>query len=254
MPELPYPPGTPEFEDWAAEDKGPTSLALCWTFVALATVFTAARLFTRLSLFHNLKSDDYWCTAGLVSLYLIVTMNSRHRNRRLTQRTQICAYLSTIFTTIAVDYGNGKHYQILSIHQQEEARRFTLAAFVPGVMCFCLPKFAVVILLTRLLNPSRWHRCFLWGMCILLFFTLVAAIGLLIGQCDPVEAVWDFTLLPQMKCLDPRIYVNYSIWSGALSAFIDFYLAIYPGVVLFKLQMKLRKKLALTFALSIGCV
>lgn len=35
---------------------------------------------------------------------------------------------------------------------------------------------------------------------------------------------------------------------------MDFYLAVYPGFVLAKLQMKLRKKLALMGALGIGMV
>jgi hypothetical protein len=38
------------------------------------------------------------------------------------------------------------------------------------------------------------------------------------------------------------------------SAFVDFYLAIYPAVVLFSLQMKLQKKLVLVLALGIGLV
>ena len=37
-----------------------------------------------------------------------------------------------------------------------------------------------------------------------------------------------------------------------MSAATDLYLAVYPAIVLFNLQLKLRKKLALTAALSIG--
>jgi hypothetical protein len=40
----------------------------------------------------------------------------------------------------------------------------------------------------------------------------------------------------------------------AFSAFVDLYLAIYPAVVLFNLQMSFKKKLALSFALGIGSV
>ena len=40
----------------------------------------------------------------------------------------------------------------------------------------------------------------------------------------------------------------------ALSAFVDLYLAIYPALVLWKLQMSLRKKFALTAALGLGTV
>lgn len=40
----------------------------------------------------------------------------------------------------------------------------------------------------------------------------------------------------------------------ASSAFLDFYLAIYPAVVLWKLQMPLQKKVALSCALGMGVV
>lgn len=41
---------------------------------------------------------------------------------------------------------------------------------------------------------------------------------------------------------------------SAISAFVDFYLAIYPSLVLFKLQMSLRKKIALSAALGLGAL
>jgi hypothetical protein len=40
----------------------------------------------------------------------------------------------------------------------------------------------------------------------------------------------------------------------ALSAMVDLYLAVYPAVILFKLQMNLRKKLALSIALGLGSI
>lgn len=155
-------------------------------------------------------------------------------------------------TVCAVHSGNGQHYQILSVTQQEDVRFWTLAAFCPGVLCFGFPKFAVVALLTRLMNPSRWHRWFLWGMVTWCLLTLFATMGTLLGQCTPTRAMWNFDM--EKHCVDPKHIVNFSLYAGAMSAFVDIYLAVYPALVLFKLQMKLKKKLALTAALSIGCV
>ena len=155
-------------------------------------------------------------------------------------------------TMVAVENGNGRHSDTLSIAQQEKVRLWTIAAFCPGVMSFGLPKFAVVDLLTRLMNPSKWHRRFLWGMCILCLLTLFATVGTLLGQCTPTRAMWNFDM--EMTCVDPAHIVGFSLYAGALSAFVDLYLAVYPTVVLFKLQMKLRKKLALTAPLSIGAM
>lgn len=69
--EIDHPPlGTPEYDRWAAQDKGPAIVAICWAFTAMATVFVVARIFTRIKMYNKLRSDDYWVIAGLVSLLI----------------------------------------------------------------------------------------------------------------------------------------------------------------------------------------
>lgn len=188
---------------------------------------------------------------------------------------QVCGYISVTLSTIAVSYGNGRHFSLLTTEQKEGAILFTIAGFCPGVMSIGLPKMAVVSLLTRLLNPGRLHFYFLWFLGIWCQLTLLATVGVLIGQCYPARALWDFSV--QGKCLDRQILVDYCIYAGcecpfsfmgiglylgskltkrvtAFSAFVDIYLAIYPTVVLLKLQMNVRKKWALCCALGIGSV
>ncbi|RYP13584.1 hypothetical protein DL767_010656 [Monosporascus sp. MG133] len=73
----------------------------------------------------------------------------------------------------------------------------------------------------------------------------MAAIVLAFGGCSDVETgsysgkhcIWT----RKQKCFD--IY-----------AAVDLYLAVYPTIVLFKLQLSLRKKLALSTALGVGFV
>lgn len=62
----PPPKGTAAYDAWASEDKGPAIVTFCWVFLALAFVFMACRMYVRLFLFRKLRSDDYWCLAGLV--------------------------------------------------------------------------------------------------------------------------------------------------------------------------------------------
>lgn len=191
---------------------------------------------------------------------------------------QVAAYLAAAFTTVAVDLGNGRHFNLLTKHQQERVIFWTVIAFCPSILSFALPKLAVVALLTRLLNPSRFHKWFLWGMGVFCLLTLLATIGTLVGQCLPPESQWNFDI--EGKCAPKEDIIKYSLYAGgmlsawgmgrgkgginctvclhrvsaAFSAFVDVYLAVYPAVVLFKLQMKLRKKVALIVALGIGCV
>ncbi|KAK1638742.1 hypothetical protein BDP81DRAFT_479826 [Colletotrichum phormii] len=129
---------------------------------------------------------------------------------------QFCGYISTALSTIAVTYGNGRHMSILSTEQQEGAILWTTAAFCPGVISFGLPKLAVVSLLVRLMNPDR--------------------------------SLWDFSV--KGTWFDVNILVAYC----SFSAFVDVYLAVYPAIILFGLQMATRKKIALSCALGIGSI
>ncbi|KAK7229256.1 hypothetical protein V2G26_001426 [Clonostachys chloroleuca] len=223
------PSGTPEYDAWAAQDKGPSISITCWLFISLAAVFVFARLFVRLRVYKKLMPDDYWCLAGLV-----------------------CGFLSTTFSQLAVENGNGKHYQLLSDERQEKVILWTIVAFCPGVLCFGFPKLAVAHLLIKLMNPGKYHRWFLWGMVIWCLLTLFATIGTLLGQCQPANSQWNFDI--KGECVPKHHIVNFSLYAGAYSAFVDIYLAVYPAIVLFQLQLKLKKKIALSIALGIGCV
>ncbi|KXH43595.1 integral membrane protein [Colletotrichum nymphaeae SA-01] len=60
---------------------------------------------------------------------------------------------------------------------------------------------------------------------------------------------------PDKTCWDKWILVYFAIYSGGhlgFCAFVDLYLAIYPAIVLSKLQMSVRKKVALSIALGTG--
>lgn len=52
---------------WKAQDKGPTIVAVCWTMMALATVFVMGRLSVRGLIQKQLRSDDVYVTVALVS-------------------------------------------------------------------------------------------------------------------------------------------------------------------------------------------
>ncbi|KAI0153242.1 integral membrane protein [Xylariaceae sp. FL1272] len=226
----PTPSGTPEWDAWAAEDKGPAIIQACWSVIAVSTLFVIARLYVRGVIKKRLELDDY----------LIITSIA-------------CSYLSTALSTISVNSGDGKHFATLTTHQQEASILWTTAGFCPGVFSFGLPKLAVVVLLTRLLNPGRLHAAFLWFLGITTILVLAATVGVLVGRCQPAQAQWDFSITDK-TCFSTRTLASYCIFAGSWSAFVDFYLAFYPSFVLFGLQMALKKKLVLSFALGIGSI
>ncbi|KAH8900966.1 hypothetical protein GQ53DRAFT_612064, partial [Thozetella sp. PMI_491] len=211
-------------------DKGPALLAVLCVLTPLSTIFCGMRLYTRGWIMGKLYSDDYFIAFSVV-----------------------CALLSMGLSIKAVIAGDGKHFVVLSDSQKGDALLYSIASLSPSVLSFAIPKLGVVALLVRLLNPSRFQRIFLWTLVIVCAISAAMCNVLMFAQCRPTKALWDITVT-EKECWDPYILVNYSIYAGTFSACTDLYLAVYPAIVLFGLQMKLKKKIVLSAALGIGSI
>jgi len=218
---------TPEY---LAQDKAPSIVATCIAVSVASTLFVFARLFTRQKIMGKLHLDDYLVASAVPFQWT-------------------CTALAIVATT----YGNGKHFDTLSINEMQGAIFWTILGFPFGIMAFAIPKLAVVALLQRLLNPNRWHQIFLWILASLCTGALLGCVVILFAQCSPAESQWNFAITDK-TCIDKWILVDYAIFAGGFSAFTDLYLAIYPAVVLWKLQINIKKKIALCFALGIGSI
>lgn len=160
----------------------------------------------------------------------------------------------------------------------ELALMWNMISFIFGIISFAIPKLAVAALLHRILNPNLTKRIIVWGLVSLIAVIAIVNILIYVTMCDPQQALWKSSMIlsGEAKCRDIWILINYATFNGgercsmglvilvtvsdnrhvcaAFSAFVDLFLAIYPGVVLFKLQMSLRKKIALTAALGLGAM
>lgn len=93
----------------------------------------------------------------------------------------------------------------------------------------------------------------MWSMGALLMVNAVACFALLMGRCTPFEAVYDVTFPPsKATCFSPWVLVAIAVYTTVCCAAADLYLAIYPSIVLSKLQINKKKKIALSIALGIG--
>lgn len=57
-----------EWQDYLAEDRGVSELAVIWTFTGVALVFASARWYVRGWMQRRLRSDDYLIAISVVSL------------------------------------------------------------------------------------------------------------------------------------------------------------------------------------------
>ncbi|KAL4931390.1 uncharacterized protein BDV17DRAFT_297144 [Aspergillus undulatus] len=217
----------------ASDDKGPKILSVLWGLTGITAVICAARMFIRGKMLRNFGSDDW-----LIAFAMIMSI----------------AYCGINTANIAIGYG--KHAWVLEDKTVEHASLLNSLGFLFGIISFSVPKLAVAAMLNRILNPSFWQKALIWGLAGLGAVISGICIIVLFTMCDPPKALWQTSLVAagQATCRDVWILVDYAIFTGAYSAFIDLYLAFYPVTTLMKLHMSLRKRLALCAALGLGSI
>ncbi|PKS08073.1 hypothetical protein jhhlp_006685 [Lomentospora prolificans] len=211
---------------YQAENRGPTIIAVIASTTAVAVLFIAARMYSR-----HLAARRFWIDDYLIVLSGLLSI----------------AYIA--LTAAAVHFGAGRHATTLEPADRNKSILLINIAFVPGVLCFVIPKFAVVILLSRILNPGRTHRRIMWVVSVIYGALAVGLLVVNFTQCSPPAALWGEA---EGKCLDRRVIVNYALAVGISSAVFDFYLASYPTWVLSGLMMYWRRKVALSSSLGFG--
>ncbi|KAL4881813.1 hypothetical protein BJY04DRAFT_227598 [Aspergillus karnatakaensis] len=216
-----------------SDDKGPKILAVLWGLTGFTTVVVVARMYIRGRVLRNFGLDD-WLIAFALFMGLV--------------------YCGITTANIAIGYG--KHAYVLEPKTVELASFLNSLSFLFGIISFSVPKLAVAAMLIRILNPTFWQKAMLWGITGLGAVISGICIVILFTMCDPPRALWETSLVVagEATCRDVWILINYAIFTGAFSAFVDLYLAVYPTTVLMKLHMSLRKRMALCAALGLGAV
>jgi hypothetical protein len=187
--------------------RGPLIVATVLPLALLSTLFGGARLYVRLALQrHRLHLDDAVIAASLVS-----------------------SWAATATALSAVHAGHGRHLSSLTPADTERIMRLTTVSFAFGIFSFALPKFAVVSLVVRLLQPGRWQRVFLWGLVGFCFVVLSGNIPGLVAQCRGEQVVGggkragegaaDFTYVSR-SCIGPQRSLYYSISSSGESCLL----------------------------------
>ncbi|KAK1756667.1 hypothetical protein QBC47DRAFT_319740 [Echria macrotheca] len=214
------------YPGFSEENKGPLILTVTSVLTSVAFVFVTGRIYSRIISVGKLAADDY-----IVILCILLC---------------IC-YVA--LAAVAISYGGGRHVATLEPYQVMNAVYYTVVSFVPGVTSFIIPKFAGVILLARLLNPRRVHVYIMWAISIVYLLLGAGMLAINFGQCTPAAAQWGAV---EGTCWDRQITVDYALALGVYSVLFDLYLAIYPTIVLWQLQMNWKKKLALSSSLGFG--
>lgn len=121
-----------------------------------------------------------------------------------------------------------------------------------AIMALATAKISVAFVMLRIIpSATVWARRILHFAIVSTFLTSAIASILTFVQCDPPRALWEFGV-KGAKCWDPRVQSDYAIFSAFWNSFIDIGLALLPIPIIWKLQMRVRKKLGICGLLGLG--
>lgn len=126
------------------------------------------------------------------------------------------------------------------------------------VTAICVTKVSVGFFLLRIMDGSKYKRL-IQGMIVFLFMFTFSSIFVLIFQCRPVEAAWQYSLRPNpwgtggtARCYTQNTFRNIGLINGAINIITDFFFVTLPIAVIWGLSIDLRTKITIAVILSVG--
>lgn len=121
------------------------------------------------------------------------------------------------------------------------------------IWSFSLPKFAIIAILKRILNYGTKTTILFLGLAITSQSCFLATSIWWFTQCAPVAYQWDKSI-EGGTCATGEVLTRLAFATSAYSAFLDLFFAFYPVPFVMRLNMPLRNRLAVCFALGLSAM
>ncbi|KAF2662349.1 hypothetical protein K491DRAFT_175281 [Lophiostoma macrostomum CBS 122681] len=115
-----------------------------------------------------------------------------------------------------------------------------------------LPKVGVAILLVRIFRPRAWVHATILSAAIGVFVFCSVGFIICFVKCNPVPGQWDPYKYPHTKCWPQNVQIDYTLVGSSCSAFLDLAFALYPGFVIWRLNMPKWQKLSTMGFMGLG--
>lgn len=153
-----------------------------------------------------------------------------------------------ILTQVGQHFGFGKHIADIPV---ENLPIIAVGISVgASISCFAstFSKISFGVSLLRLTTGSlRW---FVWFCIVSLFLVMLPSAMNTWIQCRPMQKIWDDSI--QGSCWPVSVAVNYGIFNAAWCAVADFALALLPWKLIWGLQLRMKEKIGVGIAMSMG--
>ncbi|KAI1779312.1 hypothetical protein F4818DRAFT_438094 [Hypoxylon cercidicola] len=210
--------------------RGPMVIGVTWLFMIISGLVVALRLRLRQKVKLGWGWDDW-----LMLLAVVFRLSSQ------------------ILITFSYHYGLGKHDRSLTYDQLVFILRGNWVTTALSVPTAYLARVSIAILLVRLFGVHRWLRWYLIVTTTLLGVSSILYVVVTFLQASPVEALWDI-LRADARRWDPRVWLGAALLYQVLSTIADLTYALFPVIIIWKLNMPLGRRIALILLMGMSLV
>ncbi|KAK4183145.1 hypothetical protein QBC35DRAFT_508616 [Podospora australis] len=221
---------TPVLEDI---DRGASLQAAYWSMFAIASVFFLLRVWAR-CIKRIFVAEDALLAAGW-----------------------ICLLTAGILLHHGVSHGGARHFIFLSPEQKLLALKLQFIVLVIGIASTTFGKVAVGLTILRIVSNTTAHNWKKTAVLITMVLTVscsIIDILLLTFQCRDPRVLWDLEIAATAQCVDKRVPAEFNTFTAAFHTFTDFFYSFLAMIIVWGLNMSLKKRLSLMAVLGLTIV
>ncbi|XDG04480.1 hypothetical protein ABKA04_004095 [Annulohypoxylon sp. FPYF3050] len=212
--------------------RGPMIMGVSWLFTLLCTSIVALRFYVRAKIHHAISSDDWFMLSAMA-----------------------CQIVFQVFTTEGFLSGLGKHAADLTPVEIIQSTKWKWLSVTPSIAVGVLARISIAILLGRLFCSAGgkvWFRWYLIGFSIVQTIAGVLAMIIMYVQVSPVRGLWEVSL--PARRWNKNIHADFIYVLQALFCFSDVSFVLFPIIIIWRLNMSVRRKLGLGALLGLSLV
>ncbi|GAM88637.1 hypothetical protein ANO11243_066710 [Dothideomycetidae sp. 11243] len=217
-----------QFRGWTHQNVSLLTLAVILTFIS-TTLYILRALTNRTDNHGRLRADFIWVTIALV-----------------------CNLVTFAFVERSIYYGIGQHISYLSEEQIVQIIFWSTFFIICGLITSTFGKLSITAILISFENVSRSRRYVLWAVGCLQVAITVPCIFMMLFSCWPVSKNWN--PFEDGTCSFLNVSADLGMAQGAVSAFVDFFLSLWPLTLMSGLKMPLRVKVGFCLLMGLATI
>ena len=249
-------------------NKGPALAAVTTVIFTASLLSLCLRMFARLYMIRSTAWDDYTAILATVSICMRLRHTFLHSQICDTDEYQAVAAVNYAFIIKEVTEGGGRHAFYLGPQRTAAVVKWSNVATYPFLFATCITKISIALMILRI-SKVRWLKFSMWALMAFSILVNGACVVTVSTLCGPSQGMWDNTV--DAKCgsyvsgavlssiqggkvhKQPTMSpIHRVLTSAAWSIMSDLICTTLPIVVVWKINISIRQKIALSLLVGLG--